>query len=437
MLSVLPTWILIPLLILCGAVVGGFINWAIYSWTIVLRRSISPWQNPAEGASAPAATDRIPVYGWWQRRRDSEVHGKGFWVRPLLIELVWTIGLPLFYFWQMSGGLTGGNPPSPLWGETWFFAHGILLVLMCIGTFIDFDEKTIPDQITIPGTIIALLFAALAPWSRLPEVIPGWAPPPTIDSIYYGSPHKLVDLHLGTTGLLIVLAVWTIWIWALLPKLPVWYVGFKNWIRFMFAYAIQPKRKTKCEFRVRPRRMPMETKILACLFVVGLVAIFLAWKFLPPIHWVSLFGAFLGMAFAGGIIWAIRVLGTLALQQEAMGFGDVTLWAMVGAFLGWQAALMGFFYAPFTALAIVLFLWIMKRENEIAFGPYLCMGAAITLMGWFPIWRRTSQGVFRLGVWLWIIFAGALVLLVVMLLVIAWYKGMFRPMDEEGDDEDH
>ena len=39
----------------------------------------------------------------------------------------------------------------------------------------------------------------------------------------------------------------------------------------------------------------------------------------------------------------VRVLGSQVLRREAMGFGDVTLMAMIGAFLGWQAAVLTFF----------------------------------------------------------------------------------------------
>ena len=44
-----------------------------------------------------------------------------------------------------------------------FIAHAVLIALMLIATFIDFDEKTIPDWITIPGTLLGLLFAAVWP----------------------------------------------------------------------------------------------------------------------------------------------------------------------------------------------------------------------------------------------------------------------------------
>ena len=73
----------------------------------------------------------------------------------------------------------------------------------------------------------------------------------------------------------------------------------------------------------------------------------------------SLYSSFLGMAFGGGLVWAIRIIGTIALQKEAMGFGDVTLHAMIGAFLGWQAALLVFVMAPFAALLVVLIQFIV------------------------------------------------------------------------------
>src|SRR4029077_4908943 len=51
-----------------------------------------------------------------------------------------------------------------------FLAHVCLTPFMIVASFIDLDEKTIPDAVTIPGTLIALLFAALLPTSLLPVV---------------------------------------------------------------------------------------------------------------------------------------------------------------------------------------------------------------------------------------------------------------------------
>lgn len=378
--------------------------------------------------------DRIPIIGWIGRRRDSAVHGNAFWVRPMLIEIACAAGLPWFFQWLLNGGLIGASDPAtPLvWVETWFYGYSCFIALMCIGTFIDFDERTIPDEVTVTGTLVALVFAAFAPWFRLPELVRtlsdgevGFRANTSIESIHFMSPLDLPQFHHGGWGLTIALSLYAIWIWALMPKLPVWYVGFRNSIRFMYAHAIRPKRKNTCAIRTTPRAPRRITILLGYLFVIGLLAITGAWYFLSPENWTSLFGALLGMAFGGGLIWVVRIVGTYALQKEAMGFGDVTLMAMIGAFLGWQAALLVFVIAPFAALAVVAIQFIVSRDNMIAFGPYLCAGAVVLMFQWHWIWPYASVGIFALGPVLLYILLAALVLMVLMLLAIQWFKGLF------------
>src|SRR5690606_38676270 len=82
-------------------------------------------------------------------------------------------GFAGLYGWQIRGGMA---PPGlaellaarPAMTHSHFLAHAILISLMAVATFIDFDEKTIPDWITIPGTVMGLLLAALLPKSLLP-----------------------------------------------------------------------------------------------------------------------------------------------------------------------------------------------------------------------------------------------------------------------------
>jgi len=180
MLAALPNILIIVVLAIIGAIVGQFINYAIYSWAMFRRRPISPWMKLDDDEKkllgTPNGSRRIPVLGWWSARDidfGEEVEGK-FWVRPLLIELAWIVGLPMVYFWYLGGGLLGAKAavafPIAGWSvlaETWFWSHSILLALLFIATFIDFDEKMIPDQITVPGVLIGLTIAAAFPWSRL------------------------------------------------------------------------------------------------------------------------------------------------------------------------------------------------------------------------------------------------------------------------------
>ena len=115
------------------------------------------------------------------------------------------------------------------------------------------------------------------------------------------------------------------------------------------------------------------------------------------VHWESLLSSIVGMCFGGGLIWGVRIVGGQALRVEAMGFGDVTLMAMIGAFLGWQAAFLIFFLAPFTALLIAAAQRILTGQRHIAFGPYLCLATLIVMLGWDAVWTEWASLMFSLG----------------------------------------
>lgn len=90
-----------------------------------------------------------------------------------------------------------------------------------------------------------------------------------------------------------------------------------------------------------------------------------------------------------------------------MGFGDVTLMAMIGSFLGWQAGVLTFFLGPFFGLPVSfsklmikyskkwLGLPISARDNELPFGPYLVMGAITLMIGWHHIWGGWGKKFFH------------------------------------------
>jgi prepilin signal peptidase PulO-like enzyme (type II secretory pathway) len=149
---------------------------------------------------------------------------------------------------------------------------------------------------------------------------------------------------------------------------------------------------------------------LAILVLVGAAGVAGFWLVGGP-SWQSLLSALAGMAFGGGLVWTVRIVGTRALGQEAMGFGDVTLMAMIGAFTGWQATLVIFFLAPFAAVLICVTQWVLTRRRDIAFGPYLCLAALFLVIRWEPIWNERAQQVFRLG---WVVPALVAACLVLM-----------------------
>ena len=424
MLASLPFALQILLLGAIGLAIGVAINWAIYSWAYFQHRAISPWIKPLENESARKPFDYVPIIGWPGRARDRAIYGRGFWVRPMLIEITWMIGLPWFYLWLAGGGLVG-QALLPSWqeAETWFLLYSIFLGLMTTGTFIDFDEKIIPDEVTLPGTVIALVTAAAAPWSRLPEVVADIAGV-SLRSVTHAYPDQTPPVAPGWQELAIVLVIFAIWMWALLPKLSVWYCGWGTSIRFMYAHAFRPKRKTKCELRIKNRSLPGVTLFLCGMLLVGSVAILIAWQFLPATNWHSLYGSFQGLAFGGAMIWSIRIVGTYALGKEAMGFGDVTLMAMIGATLGWQATLISFCCAMCVVILGLIVQLIITRDQELPFGPYLCAGAAIAIFRWHALWPSAARSVFQLGGFIWWVLAASLILMAVMLLSLQWLKSI-------------
>lgn len=138
---------------------------------------------------------------------------------------------------------------------------------------------------------------------------------------------------------------------------------------------------------------------LSLLAIVGCGAIAGVWAWFGGIWWQSLLTSLVGMAFGGGMIWAVRIVGTAVLNKEAMGFGDVTLMAMIGAYVGWQSTLIIFFMAPFAALFISVAQFLFTRRRDIAFGPYLCLATVVLLVRWETIWSGAAM-TFQLGLFI-------------------------------------
>ncbi len=219
-----------------------------------------------------------------------------------------------------------------------FAAHAVLIALMLAASLIDVDEKIIPDEITIPGTLVGLLLAAAWPRSLLPDAVPMGGGEWGLDFLHLTSPNRLArlagrrpanGLAGAGTGLLVAVvrgAVAAVVVRAarLAPG------GALCWARI-----------------VRDR----STYRILRMALMGSLAIAVVW-FRGGLGWQGLLTALVGMAASGGLVWLVRIIGTAALRREAMGFGDVTLMAMIGAYLGWQPCLVVFFLAPLAGLVV-------------------------------------------------------------------------------------
>jgi leader peptidase (prepilin peptidase) / N-methyltransferase len=126
--------------------------------------------------------------------------------------------------------------------------------------------------------------------------------------------------------------------------------------------------------------------------IVGLLIGFFKGISLSPIAYrLSPFlNALLGAIVGGGMIFLTGFLFDLVYfkmlkkppvdgETSSMGGGDVKLLAMIGAFLGWQQAVLVFFLAPFFGFFIAIANLLIKKQHVIPYGPFLSLAAFLAI----------------------------------------------------------
>ncbi|MDA0660401.1 MAG: A24 family peptidase [Planctomycetota bacterium] len=380
-----------------GLLVATQINRAIYRWAWHAR-AIGPWSPSDPRASAPQWQDRIPVLGWWFLRRDAAYHGIGYWIRPMLLEVGFGSAWMFLYVWLCQGGNLPLHLPCDVTiAHAQFLSQACLIVWMTIATFIDIDEQTIPDLVTIPGALMGLVIAVVLPASSLPTWSHGKIEPLHLASPA-GFPGHLADWPAVLLGVLIYLGWW----FAIWPKTICLRHGYAAAVRYL----------------VGSMRRHRAFSLYVLLSVAGSLAIVYVGR-TGGISWQSLLSALLGLAWGGAMVWGVRIVGTLALGREAMGFGDVTLLAMIGAYLGWQSVTFVFFIAPFTGVLLALTQWLLTGRPAIPYGPFLCAATLVVLFTWPALWER-NELVFRLGIGIPVI--GLMCLFLMGGMLMAWRR---------------
>ena len=310
------------------------------------------------------------VGGWFRATDDAPPEPR----TTTLLAVAAAFGSALLWWWEV--GQAGQLPPA-LRAEALAdgrgelavrcLAHLVLFWLLAAATWIDIRQRVIPDWITLPGALAGLACAWAAPRSLLPvsvDVPRSFAAPAIEPDVlaWYGG--------LGTggagpftaapclAGIGMAATMFVLW-WAVCTEAP-------------------------SDDRA-PRGLAPRTMLLG----LGLVALVSAW-WLGTDRFDALQTALVGLVASGGVVWATRAGASHALGREAMGLGDVTLMAMVGAWLGWQACVLTFFLAAFIGLGHGAMQLLRHREHELPFGPSLCLAAALVVVTWRAIWQASA-----------------------------------------------
>ncbi len=313
---------LMPIFIFClGAIIGSFLNVCIvrlpHEKSVVFPSSHCPkCQNPIQWF------DNIPLLSWLILRGSCRACKASIAFRYWLVELL-TAGAFLFLYQYY--GLQAVLVP-----------YAVMICCFIVATFVDFEHRIIPDEVSVGGMYAGIALSALIPALH---------------------PMAVVDLPLST---LIACGI------VLLCLLLMW----------VYPYFCKHLMEEDSPAQDRP------VKLLVLSALVGLALINALLVYVPMpwgVHMASLGSALAGFLIGGGLIYALGLVGDIIFRKESMGGGDVKLLAMVGAFLGWKLAILAFFIAPFFGAVFGIIEKMRTKDNTIAYGPFLVLGALVSL----------------------------------------------------------
>lgn len=119
------------------------------------------------------------------------------------------------------------------------------------------------------------------------------------------------------------------------------------------------------------------------LVITGLISYVLLYGTYFILYKKSFADSLTGGFAAGGILLLIYLIGLLVYKQEALGFGDVKLFFVIGLFLGTKLAAIAFLFAVFSgAIGGILVMLIGKKgkKTEIPFGPFIVFGTLLSIL---------------------------------------------------------
>lgn len=326
-----------------GSIIGSFLNVCIVR--LPYEQSIAFPSSHCVHCKKPIAWfDNIPLLSYWilgGRCRQCKVKIS---VRYFLVEFLTAVSFLLFYKYF---GLNVVLVP-----------YLVMLSGFIVATFVDFEHRIIPDEISIGGTIAGVVFSIFIPQLH------------SVDVFWKSALWSVVGLLVGGGS---------IYLMGVLGNM------------FMPRSIRKIERISKEEFY--ELLVPLTPDVLEGL-----------WDNLVRSGYMTQSGK------VSDTFWQLKNYRELqldppfmslnkkiykSLKMDTMGGGDVKLMAMVGAFMGWKMALLTFFLAPFFGAFYGMIEKIRTKDSAIAYGPFLILGALLSLFKGEDIirWILSNYGV--------------------------------------------
>jgi len=400
-----PDWIWFVFIFAFGCCIGSFLNVVIYRLPRDKSLVTPPSACPACGKHI-RFYDNIPLVSWLLLGRKCRYCKASISLRYFLIELLTGLvflGLFILYFHTdllESGKVDGG----------WFIylLHIIMLAAFIAASAIDLEYWIIPLSICWFVTAVGFIGSAVGTYVIHFTLIDAYKLLP------YATPGRGALAVGATIGLIIS---WVLLVSGLLKR------SYESDALEDENSTVQknseagPDSPDKEEESAKQQVQPVRSKLSeatatgpgwtpngvnhrleACREVVFLLPIIicsaaLLWivrEVTPVGAWwehfsqhpvvAGLLGSLWGYFVGCGIVWCIRIFGTLGFGKEAMGLGDVHLMGAAGAVIGPLYVVLAFFVAPFFGLAWAGFQMFFKKIRQIPYGPFLSLGIFVVMI---------------------------------------------------------
>ena len=412
----LPTVTQVLFVAAIGACVGSLTNVLAYRMPLGLGVVVPSSRCPSCQTKL-TWRENIPIFGWLLLRgrcRFCDVRvSPEYPIVESFVAVLFAVFFALWYLVPADASVLGIplGAVAPVWtgngiASTWpaFVALLFLLGSLVAMTIIDARTYTIPLVLTwVPTGAALLLHTGHAAWmdlahGALTEMRPGWflasdgsrwlSTPGWIWTLATPAhnPGGLPWIGAGLGGAVgIGVALLLVRLGLILRS----FADYEAWEAEAIARAeVEGDDDPHLWIRYPHARREMFIELaFASPIVLGMIAggwampRFIAME-TPPLWLTVLAGVLLGYLIGGGVVWAVRIFGSLAFNKEAMGMGDVHLMAAVGATLGWIDAVLAFFGAAFVGLAYTIAAMIIGGglKRAMPFGPFLAVSTVLVLL---------------------------------------------------------
>ncbi len=374
-----------------GLLVGSFTN--VLIWRLPRHESIAFPPSHCPNCNHPLAVkDLVPLFSWLALRGKCRYCHAPISPRYPVVEAITGLAyatIALFFPISVAG--------AGLLGLCFFFT------ILLAASVIDAETYTIPDALTIPGVILGLIFAGVATYqgtaaaAGMATALPGIA--------------QAVQGALMGAGVLVTIDLFGSWVLRRFrerqyPSAPIDYqqislslfvgalVGgllHQPWSVAAMAGLLAAVVSTGANIAAKKViRLPEFITLGGTLLLLtGLSA--LGGSNLGNTLLELLYGMLAGAGAASmlaGVYWWARASDIdedSPSDASAMGFGDVKLAAVIGAFLGFGNVLLSIGVAIAAGAILGIIQRLVVGENRLKFGPYLALGALVAMLWGQPI----------------------------------------------------